>query len=62
MSGCGRLRLYLAPTHGHGDSVGDVLGLSLSWIVVGDDLNRLNFKAASKFSACPATPANISDT
>ncbi|MDQ0572179.1 hypothetical protein QFZ42_004013 [Variovorax paradoxus] len=49
----GRLPLYLAPTHGHCDLIGDVLGLALSWIVVGDDLNRLNFKAASKFRVCP---------
>lgn len=49
-----RLQLYIASTHGHGDLVGNVLSLSLSWIVVWNDLNRINLKATSKFNVRPS--------
>lgn len=49
----GWLQLYVSSTYCHGDSVGNVLSLSPSWIVVRHDLNRLNFKATSKFIVCP---------
>jgi len=56
LAGWRRLQLYVASTHGHGDLVGDVLSLSLSWIVVWNDLNRINFKTTSKFSVRPSHP------
>lgn len=56
MSAIGQLRLYLSTTHGHGDLVGDVLDLPFSWIVVRDNLNRLDFKATPTLRVCPSDP------